>query len=596
MAGSKVIEYIISARDKTGAAISSATGKIKQMASAVGSQLMNIKAGFDMMMGVARTFASAFATAIKEAFKFETAVANFKTLLGSVDEAKAHIADLKSFAASTPLTFDDLSRASKLLLSFGASIDTVVPSLKTLGDIAMGDAQKFQGLALVFAQVQSQGKLMGQDLLQMVNQGFNPLTIIAEATGKSVAELKDLMGEGAISFEMVAEAMRIATSEGGRFHGAMEECSKTGEGLMSTLQDNWTEAVRTFGEAFSDASKSGLQQLIDKLSELNENGTIEEWAKNVAHWFSAVVDGAKAVIGVFSTIYKYSGLADAVNLAQGMGKGAWDAVGGAVGAIAGGGGIGDAWRSARENFDSAVTRELAEDGFWLKDANEAFGRKRGWIVDKPTAKKKAKKEATSKPSETPAPAKSLSDMLADATADADAKAAEKAEKERLKALKEEAAERLRIEKEIARERDRLQKLEAQNYERALRNAIKAAQEDLANAQNEQTLAENALAEAQSKVEQAWGWYRDKDSLKAQIEEEKAEAAARKQFDKDFEKLKDRRRDWRTADNLSLDDEAVRRVGLAMEEEKAALEYAKQTAENTKDLATVLEQLVEMKEN
>ena len=187
-------------------------------------------------------------------------------------------------------------------------------------------------------------------------------------------------------------------------------------------------------------------------------------------------------------------------------------------------------------------------------------------------------------------------MLADATADADAKAAEKAEKERLKALKEEAAERLRIEKEIARERDRLQKLEAQNYERALRNAIKAAQEDLANAQNEQTLAENALAEAQSKVEQAWGWYRDKDSLKAQIEEEKAEAAARKQFDKDFEKLKNRRRDWRTADNLSLDDEAVRRVGLAMEEEKAALEYAKQTAENTKDLATVLEQLVEMKEN
>ena len=79
-------------------------------------------------------------------------------------------------------------------------------------------------------------------------------------------------------------------------------------------------------------------------------------------------------------------------------------------------------------------------------------------------------------------------------------------------------------------------------------------------------------------------------------EEKAEAAARKQFDKDFEKLKNRRRDWRTADNLSLDDEAVRRVGLAMEEEKAALEYAKQTAENTKDLATVLEQLVEMKEN
>lgn len=581
----KVIEYIIRAKDMTGSAISSATNKVKSFSAAVGSQLMNIKAGLDMAMGAVRMFASAFAAAIKEAFRFEKAVTDFKVLLGSVDQAKEHIADLKQFASSTPLTFGDLSQASKLLLSFGADVEKVMPSLKMLGDISMGNAQKFQGLALVFAQVQSAGKLMGQDLLQMINQGFNPLTIIAQETGRSVSELKDIMSDGGISFDMVAEAMRIATSEGGLFNNAMEESAKTGEGLMSTLEDNWTETVRTFGEAFSDVSKGGLQQLIDKLSELNENGTIEEWAKNVAHWFSAVVDGAKTVAGWISAIYKYSGLADVVNLAQGMGKGALDAVGGAVGAIAGGGGIGDAWRAARENFDSAVTRELAEDGFWLKDANEAFGRKRGWIVDKPTAKKKAKKAVSSKTSEMTGGGMSLSDMLAEGEAkaaeEAAAKEAEKYwkeyEREMEKALREEERAREEAERNAARERDRQWKAH-----------IRQAQSDLNALQQEQANAESALAAAQDKVRQAWGWYRDKDSLKAQIEEEKAEAAAQKQFEKDFEKLKGRRRDWRTADNLSLDEEAVRRVGIALEEEKAALEYARQTAESSQQAAAALE--------
>lgn len=601
----KVIEYIIRAKDMTGTAISSATNKVKSFSTAVGSQLMNIKAGLDMAMGAVRTFASAFAAAIKEAFRFEKAVSDFKVLLGSVDQAKEHIADLKQFAASTPLTFGDLSQASKLLLSFGADVEKVMPSLKMLGDISMGNAQKFQGLALVFAQVQSAGKLMGQDLLQMINQGFNPLTIIAQETGKSVAELKDIMSDGGISFEMVAEAMRIATSEGGLFNGAMEESAKTGEGLMSTLEDNWTEAVRTFGEAFSGEAKGGIQQLIDKLTELNENGSIEKWAKEAARWLGSFVDGAKTVVGWIANIYKYTGAADAVNMVQGVFKGTMDAVGGAVGAIAGGGGIGDAWRSARENFNSAVTREIAEDGFYFKGASEDIGRKRGWIVDEPPRNKpkdgkpKDGKPKDGKPKDGKG-GKTLEEMFAEIKKrleeerkkKEEEKAAKEAEKhwkayerEMEKALREEERAREAAEREAARERDRLWKAH-----------IRQAETDLNALQTEQSNAEAALAAAQDKVRQAWGWYRDKDSLKAQIEEEKAEAAAQKQFEKDFEKLKGRRRDWRTADNLSLDEEAVRRVGVALEEERAALQYAKETAENTKELATTLEQLLEMKEN
>lgn len=61
----------------------------------------------------------------------------------------------------------------------------------------------------------------------MINAGFNPLEVIAKKTGKTLGELKKEMEKGAISAKMVEEAMKDATSEGGRFFNGMELASKT---------------------------------------------------------------------------------------------------------------------------------------------------------------------------------------------------------------------------------------------------------------------------------------------------------------------------------------------------------------------------------
>ena len=605
----RVLEYIIRAKDATGSAIRTAAARGKDFAVRVGTQLANIKAGFDMLSGVVRQFAGIFGSAIKEAFKFEKAQSDFTGLLNSVDKAKEHIAELRQFASSTPLTFGDLSRASKLLLSFGASVEEVMPYMKMLGDIAMGDVQKFQGLSLVFAQVKSAGKLMGQDLLQMINQGFNPLTVIAQQTGKSMGELKDMMAEGAISFDMVAEAMRVATSEGGLFNNAMENASKTGEGLMSTLQDKWTDVVRTFGEAFADTAKGGLQELIDKLTQLVEDGTVEVWAGKVA---SAMTEAKEMIMGVVSALHQVGDAVpkDTFDKSRGGGGGVAQFIGNAwaqLGAI--GAGIRGAFvpgESFSENyaaygalhgygeFADACARELSkmknESGEWsgdvdIRDAQKEYEdevRQRALDQKAEKAENAAKKSEAGKKEQT----KSLAEMMVDAEAKAREKEQANREKElaqRKKELeklaKEEERERLEIEREVARERDRLQRQTINEYEQQLRDA-----------QSEQSVAERWLSEAQAKSREAWGWYRDKDSLQKQLDEEKANAEAEKQFEKDFAKLKRRGIDWRTADNLSLEDEAVRRVGLAREEEKAAQQYAQQTAEATQAAAEALDEI------
>lgn len=39
-----------------------------------------------------------------------------------------------------------------------------------LGDISQGNKEKFNSLSLVFGQISSQGKLMGGDLLQLIEK------------------------------------------------------------------------------------------------------------------------------------------------------------------------------------------------------------------------------------------------------------------------------------------------------------------------------------------------------------------------------------------------------------------------------------------
>lgn len=175
---------------------------------------------------------------VKLAMDMENTMSVFETLLGSGEKAQQMVADIQKLAAETPLETKGLTDNAKLLLNFGYSAEKVVPALRMLGDIAGGNKQRFDSLALAFAQVQATGKLMGQDLLQMVNAGFNPLKIISEQTGISMARLKDRMSKGKISFEQVENAMMKATSQGGKFFGLMEKQSRTASGRLSTLMDN----------------------------------------------------------------------------------------------------------------------------------------------------------------------------------------------------------------------------------------------------------------------------------------------------------------------------------------------------------------------
>lgn len=185
--------------------------------------------------------------------------ASFEVLAGSSEAGKQMFDELNKFAQDS-IFGQEVFKNAQTMKAFGAANQEVMPDLKMLGDISMGNKERFESLTLAFSQSRATGKLMGQDLLQMVNAGFNPLQIISEKTGKSMATLKDEMSKGMISFDMVKGAFQSATSEGGKFYNMTNKIADTDFGKWEALKGQVSGLAMAFGLKLAPI----LGNLIDK--------------------------------------------------------------------------------------------------------------------------------------------------------------------------------------------------------------------------------------------------------------------------------------------------------------------------------------------
>ncbi len=243
---------------------------------AVGSQLKTIgtqitSVGKSMSMYITAPLVAAGSVGIGFNSMMEQARISFTTLLGDAEKGKALVNELKAFADVTPFAVTDLTGSAQMLLSYGVAAEKIMPDIKMLGDVAMGNKDKFNNLSYAYAQIQAAGRLMGQDLRQLVNAGFNPLQVISQKTGMSLLDLKKKMEDGAISADMVTAAFKIVTSEGGLFYKGTESASKTFSGQWSTLKDTVNSALgEVVKPLFEYLTNTLLPKVIVKIKALQE--------------------------------------------------------------------------------------------------------------------------------------------------------------------------------------------------------------------------------------------------------------------------------------------------------------------------------------
>jgi len=285
----KKLKIIIEAVDK-------ASKELKKIQDETGELHINLKkvatAAGAMGVAVGAATVAIAKTSIQAASEIEQFRVAFQTLVGDVQQGNRAFEALQEFAIKTPFDFKEVAEGSKRLLAMGTAVEDLIPTFSMLGDVAGGvGIEKLPQLILAFGQIQAKGRLMGSELRQLTEAGFN----LADALGITNAELEDMISRGEISFEDVKQGFINVTEEGGRFHGLMQAQSKTTAGQMQALQ----ESTYLLKAALGDALLPAVTTLIEAITPLVLRFT--EWAKQNPE-LVATIFAIGAVLGVLGAI------------------------------------------------------------------------------------------------------------------------------------------------------------------------------------------------------------------------------------------------------------------------------------------------------
>ena len=204
--------------------------------SATGVAIGNLMA--DVIRQVAQTISDVAKMGVEYNAQIETYQTALTTLTGSAEEANKIIEQVKKDAASTPFEVASLVKGNQLLISAGLSAEQARDDILALGNAISatgGGEEELSRMVINLQQIKNVGKASALDIKQFAYAGIDVYGLLADYTGKTREEVTDLD----ISYEDLTGALKFASQEGGKYFNAMEKQSKTFNGQLSNLKDNF---------------------------------------------------------------------------------------------------------------------------------------------------------------------------------------------------------------------------------------------------------------------------------------------------------------------------------------------------------------------
>jgi tape measure domain-containing protein len=282
------LEHLNRKHQQAAQATSAAASATRESVSATSAAISSVK-----RLAMAYLGLQTVTKAIKLATEVEDATVAFEVLTGSVNDGKLLFQQIRTFSEQSPITFSGAAQATRTMMSFGVAAQDIQKNLQMLSDVTGGNNDRFKMLSLAFAQMSAAGRLMGQDLLQMINAGFNPLQQISKTTGESLVALKKRMEEGGIATQEVRQAFIDATSEGGMFHGMTERLAQTMGGKLNIALSQLEKGLAAAGQA--------LAPLVIALTDGFEQGA--SWLNAVVNVIEGVTDGLGMALAIAKDLF-----------------------------------------------------------------------------------------------------------------------------------------------------------------------------------------------------------------------------------------------------------------------------------------------------
>lgn len=206
---------------------------------------------------------------LESAAKFEQYQIAYTTLLGSQEKAAAAIKAIQDDAAKTPFELAPLVMANQRLISAGINAEDARADILNLGDAISatgGGNAELERLSTNLQQIKAVGKASALDIKQFAFAGINVYDMLAESTGKTVEQVKDMD----VSYEVLADSFDKAAGKGGRFHDAMKNQSRSLNGLFSTLKDTISLGLKDIlmDSGVFEAFRSTVENLIPTLTNI----------------------------------------------------------------------------------------------------------------------------------------------------------------------------------------------------------------------------------------------------------------------------------------------------------------------------------------
>jgi tape measure domain-containing protein len=202
---------------------------------------------------------------VMAAAKVEKLGVQFEVLTGSAANARDLMGEVKAFAVESGLGMEDAAAGAKKLLAAGVGLKQIVPTLRTLSDVSMGDRDLIGRSILAFTQVKATGNVQGDELNQLSELGVPIKAAIAAFKGIGVDELAKAVENREVSFRDLQGGLKALTSEGGKFFKMTERGADTLDGTFGKLGDAVEDLKREFGRAIveevglKDALKDGTR-------------------------------------------------------------------------------------------------------------------------------------------------------------------------------------------------------------------------------------------------------------------------------------------------------------------------------------------------
>lgn len=274
------------------------TGALSAIAAVQLGSVFTGMAGGILNMGIASVQAAA------QMRQYEIA---FQTMLKSAEAGTQMLRDLQQFAAETPFDVPGVVSAGQQLMAFGFKAEEIIPMLTNLGDAASGLGMGTEGvsrLAYALGQMQTSGKLNAQDMMQLTSAGISAWDMLAQAAGKTVAEMKDLCSKGAIDSKAAVQTIVAGMNE--QFGGMMAKTSDEVAGLLANIEETAGNTSAAVGKYLTEAFniKGILKDVSDRLGEFQQKmQTATEQGKSMGDVIKECVPAPViAAIGAFAAV------------------------------------------------------------------------------------------------------------------------------------------------------------------------------------------------------------------------------------------------------------------------------------------------------